>query len=166
MFDFISRIWFVLQKRHFAILFLILVPFFFAMFVFLPVLTIKFNTIAFQLSTYNIYDYILLSTLSLVSALLVTMQIYAYKYPAKICSQTFPFLTTLGAGTSGVLASIIGTATCASCIAPIVALFGLGFNGIVFVLKYRTELSIISIIIMLLAIYLLAKSINYQTNKS
>jgi hypothetical protein len=61
-------------------------------------------------------------------------------------------------------AGIAGTASCSSCLAPLFALFGIGFGGVIFVLEYRFYFVVGISILMLIAIYLTARKINNVCN--
>lgn len=46
------------------------------------------------------------------------------------------------------------------CLAPLFALFGIGFGGVVFVLEYRWYFVVAITLVMLMAIYLTARKID------
>ncbi len=123
------------------------------LFVLLPVLIIPNNDIKFQISTYSIEDYLLLAILVILSAVSITVQIYKWKNPNKVCTPLLPVTYSSGTALSAIFAAIVGTATCTACIAPIVSLLGLGLSGSIFILKYKFVLSVIAILIILASIY-------------
>jgi len=158
--DFFRKIKFVLSKPWYSFSFVLSSLIFLVIFVAIPVLTIPGNDLAFQISTYNVDDYIFLILLAVLSGLTLAVQIYRWKNPAKKCNVAVSIGRSAGVGLSGAFASIIGTAVCFSCIAPILALFGLGFGGASFLLVHRTEISILAIIVMAIALYFTASGIN------
>ncbi len=149
-----------LSKKKYLAIFISFTVFFLLLFVAIPLFTIVGNDLAFQLSTYNSSDYVLLAVLSLLSGLIFTLQLYKREYGKKVCNSVGTYASTASASASGVFASVLGTAVCASCIAPIVAFFGLGFGAVSFVLEYQIHFSLVAIIIMLGALYFIAKNIN------
>ncbi len=149
----------VLKNRKYFIIFILFTLFFLALFVAIPTLTITGNDLLFQLSTYDNSDYILLIILSLLSGLMFTLQLYKWKYGRKICNSTKSFAGATGVGVSGIFASIVGTAACAGCIAPIITFFGLGFGALSFILAYQFYFSLITILIIFVALYFIAKEI-------
>lgn len=141
------------EKKYFLV-FIILIFALFFIFTLIPVKTIPANTFKFQLSIFTNADYVLMTVLTILSSLLITTQIYTHRLRKAIIGGT-----GIG-GAGGVLAAIIGTATCASCLAPLFALFGIGFGGVVFVLNFRFHFVAVMILLMLTAIYLTARKIN------
>jgi len=123
-------------------------------FVALPAVYIPNNSLSFQLSTYSSDDYILLFILTILSSISVTVQIYRWKNPSKTCKPSLPIYGTGSTALSAAFAAIVGTATCAACVAPIVSLLGLGLSGTIFLLKYKFVFSIVAILIILASIYL------------
>ena len=69
-------------------------------------------------------------------------------------------LIIIGGGLGALFAGIAGTAFCASCLAPLFALFGIGFGGVIFVLNYRWYFVVVITLLLLIAIYLTARKIN------
>lgn len=131
---------------------------FFVMFIFftlIPVWTVAGNTISTQLDIFTLRDYAILTLLSGLYALFITMQIYVlrHKRNAKDIG------TTVGGGMGALFAGIAGTAFCASCLAPLFALPGIGFSGVIFVLQYRFYFVIAIVILMTIAIYFTSKKV-------
>lgn len=151
----------VFRNKKYLLLFLVLTAFFGSLFIAVPTFTIVGNDLAFQLSTYNMIDYFLLGFISLLSGLVLTLQIYKWKNRKEACSISSSFVQSAGAGISGVFASLLGTAVCASCIAPIIVFLGLGFGGVLFMLKYQVYLSFMAIMLMVLILYFTVKNIDY-----
>ena len=123
------------------------------LFVLLPAYYIPNNSVSFQISTYSLLDYILLALLAGLSALSFTVQIYKWKNPSKTCKPALPLYGTSSTALAAIFAAIVGTATCTACVAPIVALLGLGLSGAIFLVKYKLIFSSVAIFIILLSIY-------------
>jgi len=70
----------------------------------------------------------------------------------------------VGGGAGTLFAGIAGTAFCVSCLAPLFALFGIGFGGVIFVLQYRFYFVIAITALMLIAIYFTAGRIRQVCN--
>lgn len=144
------------KKSNYAILFVISVLVMLALFTLIPVWTVADNTLATQLEIFTLRDYAILIFLSGLSALFITMQVYAMRLNKKIDGAG----RAVGGGLGALFAGVAGTAFCASCLAPLFALFGIGFGGVVFVLNYRFYFVIGITLLMLTAIYLTAHKIN------
>jgi hypothetical protein len=124
---------------------------------YIPVRTIPGNDFAFQVSLLTVKDRILLGTLSLLTALSILMNIYVLRN--KPGAQTG--LATAGQGgtglLSGVIGSVFGTATCASCVASIFGFLGVG--GVFFLLQYRSWITTASIILILVSLYFTSRKV-------
>ena len=156
----LSILWFgirePLKKTNYVYLFLASFFIFFALFVFIPVRTVLGNTLAIQLEIFTTRDYAVLVLLSSLSSLFITMQVYVMRQKRKIGGVG----TTTAGGVGALFAGIAGTAFCASCLAPLFAIFGIGFGGVIFVLEYRFYFVAGITLLMLIAIYLTARKIN------
>ena len=144
------------KNSNYIILFAIVSLLMSALFILIPVWTVNGNTLAYQLKVFTIRDYVVLSILSGLSALFITMQVYVMRLKKRVEGVG----RTLGGGLGALFAGIAGTAFCASCLAPLFAIFGIGFGGVVFVLNYRWYFVVAIILLMLTAIYLTARKIN------
>lgn len=125
--------------------------------IYIPVRTIPGNDFAFQLSLLAPKDHILLITLSVLTALSIIMNVYVLRHKPTI--QTGLSMTGQG-GTgliSGIIGSVFGTATCASCVASILGFLGIG--GVLFLLQYRTWITTASIILILVSLYFTSRKI-------
>lgn len=155
----LNTVWFgvrePLRNKNYTFLFLVLLFIFFALFTLIPVWTVSGNTIATQLNIFTTRDYAVLILLSSLSSLFITMQTYVMRQQKKIGGTG----TAAAGGLSALFAGIAGTAFCASCLAPLFAIFGIGFGGTLFVLEYRWYFVAAITLIMLVAIYLTARKI-------
>jgi len=147
----------LLGRKNYLIGLLILAPIIFLLLIYIPVRTIPGNDFAFQLSLLTVGDRILLVILSLLTALSIVMNIFVLRNK----SNTQNSLSMAGqSGTgilSGVIGSVFGTATCASCAT---SLFGfLGVGGVFFLLEYRTWIVAASIILILVSLYFTSRKV-------
>lgn len=155
------------EKTYFFI-FLSFALFFFALFVFIPVATTPGNTLVFQLSIFRVQDYFLMILLALLVGLNFSMNIYAWRkskrfdYVQRKQSANISQSAASGAaaGFGGVFASIVGTATCASCLAFLFGIVGLGIGSVAFVLKYQTFFLLGAIVLVLFSLYFTARKVN------
>lgn len=107
----------------------------FAMFwllLYIPIRTIPGNDLAFQLSILTPKDWFLFTILPVLTALSIVMNVYILKNKHSLRSNDLKGSAQDGAamagqgGTgflSGIIASVFGTATCASCVATIFGFF-------------------------------------------
>lgn len=143
------------KNKNYAVLFLVLFFAFFALFVLIPVWIVLGNTLSTQLDVFTIRDYGVLVLLSLLSSLFMTMQAYVMRQRRKMNGVG----TATAGGLGALFAGIAGTAFCASCLAPLFAIFGIGFGGVIFVLEYRFYFVAGITLLMLIAIYLTARKV-------
>ena len=155
----LNTVWFgvrePLRNKNYTFLFLVLIFIFLALFTLIPVWTVSGNTIATQLTIFTTRDYAVLILLSSLSSLFITMQTYVMRQQKKIGGTG----TAAAGGLGALFAGIAGTAFCASCLAPLFAIFGIGFGGTLFVLEYRWYFVVGITLLMLTAIYLMARKI-------
>ena len=143
------------KNRNYIILFTASFVVMFILFTLIPVLTLNGNTVTTQLEIFTVRDYVIIALLSGLYSLFIAMQIYVMRQKKKVSGVG----TTIGGGLGALFAGIAGTAFCASCLAPLFALFGIGFGGVIFVLQYRFYFVTGIIILMLTAIYLTSRKI-------
>lgn len=144
------------RNGNYALLFMVSFFVFFAFFVLVPVWTVSGNTVATQLGIFMARDYAALILLSSLSSLFIIMRVYIMRNKRKMEGVGIATVGGLGAFFAG----IAGTAFCASCLAPLFAIFGIGFGGVIFVLEHRFYFVIGITILILIAIYLTARKIN------
>lgn len=147
----------VFSSKRYKVGFLIASVFFLGLFIYLPVLTTPGNDVLFQLSIFSLKDYILLITLSLVTALSLSLNFFVIL--RQFTSRDGVSLAVQGGGgsISAVLASIFGTASCSTCVGPLFSF--LGFGGILLLLKYRTVIALAVIALMFLSLYFTSKRV-------
>jgi len=145
----------VLNRRNYFIAFIALVFAIFSVFIFIPVFLIPKNSLLFQLTVFTIKDYVLLTILSVLTSLLIVMQVFYYKQ-AKLYSLG---KTAVGGG-SAIVAALFGTASCASCLAAVFGFLGLGIGIVLFLFEYQWLIVSIAIILMLISLYLTSLKLN------
>ena len=143
----------VLSRRNYLILFIALIFIILAVFISIPVFLIPANSLLFQLTVLTIKDYVLLTILAVLTSLLIVMEIFSYKQ-AKLCSSG----RTSVSGGSAIIATLFGTASCASCLS---AVFGfLGIGTVFFLVEYQWFIVGIAILIMLVSLYFTSLKLN------
>tara|TARA_B100000745_G_scaffold264490_1_gene189208 strand:- start:5883 stop:6383 length:501 start_codon:yes stop_codon:yes gene_type:complete len=148
------------RNTKYIVLFLLAFVVMFVLFTLIPVFTVAGNTIATQIDIFTLRDYLVVALLSGLYSLFITMQVYAMRQRKDIGGVG----TTVGGGLGTLFAGVAGTAFCASCLAPLFAIFGVGFGGVIFVLQYRFYFVTGIVILMLIAIYLTARKIQKVCN--
>lgn len=129
----------------------------FWMFLAIPVLTIPGNDFAFQLSILPRHEIILLVVLAISTALSLTFHIFVFRHKATVAT-SISFAGQGGIGSlSGIVASMFGTATCASCVASIFGFLGVG--GVLFLVQYRTPITIGAIMLLLISLYFTSRKV-------
>lgn len=136
----------VLSRRNYLILFIILAFALFSLFIAFPILLIPANSLLLQLTIFTIKDYALLTILSVLTSLLIVMQVFSYKQTKLYSSEK----TAVGTG-SAIIAVLFGTAHCPLCIAAVFGFLGLG--TVFFLLEYQWIVVGIAILLMLLSLY-------------
>lgn len=146
-------------ERKYIAVFVFFVLLFFGFFIFIPVKTIPGNALEFQLSILQTRDWLLMGLLAFLIGLNFAMNIYIWRKRRRIaaCSSVAGSIT---AGVSGAFASVIGTATCASCLTWLFSFIGLGFGSALFVLKYQAYFLLGAVALVLLSLYFTARKIN------
>lgn len=148
----------IIRDRNYMILLFIVWAVLFGLMFYLPVRVIPGNTFVFQASIFSFKDYLFLGTASLLSALIITIQVKIFRQ-----KKSFKVMTgnaTLGSTglLSGVVSSVFGTATCSLCVG---ALFGfLGANSVIFLVNNKTYVVLGSLALLGLSIFLSLKKLN------
>ena len=154
-----SAVWSGIKKpfRHgsYWILFLLVTLGMLVLFTLIPAFTVVGNTVGIQLSILTPLDGFIIVGLSLLYATFITMQTYVARQRKGIRGVG----TAVGGGVGTLFAGIAGTAFCAACLAPLFALVGIGFGGVLFVLEHRLYFVIAIVASMLVAIYLASQRI-------
>lgn len=154
----------VLGERKYVFSLLSFALLFFALFVFIPVATTPGNTLAFQLSIFRPQDYFLMILLALLVGLNFSMNIYVWRKSKQSANISQSAASGAAAGFGGAFAAIVGTATCASCLAFLFGIVGLGIGSVAFVLKYQTFFLLGAIALVLFSLYFTARKINKVCN--
>ena len=148
----------VLTARGYLLIFIVLAPIVFFIFILIPVSAIPGNDFAFQLSIFTPKDYTLLSILAPLISLVITTQIFTFHRNKNIKEN----LKSAGVGAagsySGIIATVFATASCSSCVA---VLFGfLGTGAVFFAVENRWLFVSLAIGLMLASLYFIARKIN------
>ncbi len=148
----------VFAHRRFFGLFLLLGGSMFGFMFFFPIVSVPGNDIGMQASLYGVWDYAALITLSVLSSLVLTMQVYVfgqgYAKPASAVRTTA--VGSVGV-VSGLVSSLFATASCTLCAG---ALFSfLGFGTVLFLVEYRWYVVGFAIALLGVSLYLLARRI-------
>ena len=139
-----------LRGINYKLLFISVSLMIFFLLVLIPTISIPGNTFLYQLSLFSSLDLVITIFLSILYAVFVTIQVFSMRLKKHVRN----IGTTVGGGVGALFAGVAGTAFCASCLAPLFALLGIGFGGVLFVLEYRFYFVAAIIILMLIAIYL------------
>jgi len=157
--NYLKTIWFGIQetlnKKKYSLLFAVISLIMLSLFVLVPTWTVPGNTVSSQLTLFTPIDLLVLALLTIISALYMTMQIFVMRTGRKIQGVG----ATVGGAFGALFAGITGTAFCASCLAPLFAIFGIGFGGLIFVLEYRLYFVAGILALMFIALYLTARKI-------
>jgi len=149
----------VKRKINYLILFTTLFLAISALFILLPVFTIPENTLLFQLSIFTLRDVLTLLPISLLMGLMITLQVYRFKLKKSLEEAGRGVV----ASSSGVLAGLLGSASCTSCLA---AAFGfLGTGTILTLLEYRWYFIVGTIMLLLVSIYITVDNIENKCKK-
>lgn len=132
-----------------------------AIFIALPVVTVPGNTLLYQLKIFRAQDYFLMLSLSFLIGLNFALQVYGTKQQ-KMNARGVPQTVAKGmmSGIIGMFGAMVGTATCASCLAFLFGLIGLGAGSVFFVLKHQVYFLGGSILAMLVSVYFAARKVN------
>lgn len=139
----------VFSNPEYLLLFLVFAIVLFFLLVAIPVKTIPGNTFEYQLAIFTLQDYLLLVTLTIVSSLLLTMNLYLLVNRVRSASSTGVF--------PAFIAGVFGTAACSSCLAGLLGF--LGFPVIVFLLQIKWYITAIAAGIVFFSLWWTAKQI-------
>lgn len=133
-----------------------------AIFIALPVVTVPGNTLLYQLKIFRAQDYFLMLSLSILIGLHFALQVYGMKQQKIINTGGTPQVVAGGmmSGIIGMFGAMVGTATCASCLAFLFGLIGLGAGSVFFVLKHQIYFLGSSILAMLISVYFATRKVN------
>lgn len=148
----------VLTAKSYLLIFIVLLPIIFSVFILVPASVIPGNDFAFQLSIFTPKDYVLLTLLAPLISLVLTMQIFIFRRNKDIKENLKSVGVGAAGGYSGIIATVFATASCSSCVA---VLFGfLGTGAVFFAVENRWLFVTLAIGLMLVSLYFSAKKIN------
>lgn len=147
----------VFSRKLYILGFVVIAIVMFWFLMYIPVKTIPGNDFLFQISILTLKDWVLFTSLPLLTALSIVMNVYILtkkrtgKDAASMAGQgSTGFL-------SGIIASVFGTASCSACV---VSIFGfLGVSTVFFLLDYRTLITTGAIFLMLVSLYFTSKRV-------
>lgn len=133
---------------------------FFVLFIVIPVFTIPGNSLAFQLSIFREQDYVLMAFLAMLVGLNVALQWCSFQQRKAQQDISKSVAQGVSSGVLGVFGAVVGTAACASCLAFLFGLIGLGTGSVFFVLKNQSYFLLVAIALMIIMLYFAARKIN------
>ncbi len=141
------------NKKNLALsLFLSAVFFFF--YVSVPVLTVPGNSYSFFISATPPLELAFILVLSLLIGILFSMHFYAWKHGHQNNKNAALGISGFFAG---IFASIFSTATCISCVSVLFSF--LGFGGILFLAEHKSEITALSSVFVISALFFTSKKI-------
>lgn len=147
----------VFSHKAYRLVFFVLVPVIFFLFILIPVRTIPSNTLELQLTLYKPKDYAMLTLLSTLASFFVLLHVYSFRQSRKAKTR----LGALGGGgvggSAGTLASVFGAATCPMCVASLFGFLGAGTVG--FALRYQWWIFAVALLAMLLSLYSVSRRV-------
>jgi len=158
-----SAVSMALRDRKSLFVFIVSTTAFSVLFIAIPVWTTPSNTLSFQLQIFRVQDYILMISLAILTGLNITLQVYGLRLKkAKALSQSVLVGSTSGG--LGIFGAMVGTATCASCLAFLLGLVGLGAGSVFFVLENQILFLVGAVVIMFVSLHFSARKINKICN--
>lgn len=140
------------------IAFVLLVVVTFGLFVWIPVKLIPGNDLPFQLSIMTRLDFAMFGILSVLNALLILMQWHLFQLRRLRARSGVGMVITGGVGgLSATFASVLSTASCGACVTGFLGFLGTG--GVLFVLDNRWQISLVSILIVVIALAIASNTI-------
>ena len=136
----------VLREGRYQFIALAVSLLFLALYVYVPLAVTPGNDFAFFLETTEIWQFALLIILAMITGVIVSMQSYLFARKREIAEGAPTIVSGIVSFSSGLFSS----ATCASCVSVIFAF--LGTSGVLFLLKYRWHLAIISFMLLAVAL--------------
>lgn len=158
-----SAVSMALRDRKSLFVFIVSTTAFSVLFIAIPVWTTPSNTLSFQLQIFRVQDYILMISLAILTGLNITLPVYGHRLKkAKALSQSVLVGSTSGG--LGIFGAMVGTATCASCLAFLLGLVGLGAGSVFFVLENQILFLVGAVVIMFVSLHFSARKINKICN--
>lgn len=130
------------------------------LFIAIPILTTPGNTIDIQLKIFRGKDYVLMLTLAILAGLNFALYWYGLKSKKSVQAVSKCLAGGTVASVTGIFGAIVGTAACASCLASLFAIIGLGTASTFFVLENQSYFLLGAIAVMLVSLYFATRKIN------
>lgn len=147
----------VLINPFYLFFFISASAFFYFILIAFPAKTIPGNNFTFQLSLMRLTDHLLLTCLSLITGLNLTFHLYLFKRRRESFSPVKTTSDSVLGIFSGLVASILGTATCGVCVGTIFGYFG--FGTVLFLLKWRLQIVAFALFLSVISLYYLSRKI-------
>lgn len=133
----------------------------FAIFIALPVFTVPGNTLFYQLKIFRVQDYFLMISLAILIGLNFALQAYGMRQQRMSANRaTKSVAGGMMSGIIGMFGAMVGTATCASCLAFLFGLIGLGAGTVFFVLQNQVYFLSGSVLAMFVSLYFASRKVN------
>jgi len=146
----ISAMWTVLSRWTYRVAFVILAALFVALYISIPVMLIPGNTFTFQLSLYTPADYAIFISISILTSLLVLMQVFSFLH-----SRTYS-ARAIGRGSvgvfSGIFSGMFASVTCVPCAIGFLGIFG-SVESTLIISKYQYYFIAVASIFVLWGMY-------------
>ncbi|MBI4214640.1 hypothetical protein HY546_01465 [archaeon] len=124
---------------------------------YIPSLITPYNTISYQLSVLTTLDAFLLLSFSVLFGLSIAVQVYAFQLARK--HRAAPVCCSAASCFAAMIGSMFAGPLCASCIAAIFAILGVGGSATLFVSSYGSWVVLVSFVSILLFLLLAARKI-------
>lgn len=152
----ISAIWTVLSRWTYRIAFVILAVLFVALYISIPVMLIPGNTFTFQLSLYTPADYTIFISISVLTSLLVLMQVFSF---LRSRARTVRTIGRSSVGVfSGIFSGMFASVTCVPCAIGFLGIFGSAGSTLI-ISKYQYYFIAIASIFVLWGIYYASRNV-------
>ncbi len=147
----------VLSLRTYRMLFGAVTVVFLLAYLLIPIFLVPGNSLSLQFFVLRPLDYVLFFVMSVVTALLVVMQVYVHRNTKK--KRTLAALGEGGVSVySALFAGLLATAACSSCIIGLVGFLGVGSTF--FILEYQTYFVLGAMLIVVVALFFAARRVN------
>ncbi len=138
----------VFEETKYKLLTVLLSFLFFFIYVSTPIFLLPGNRYSFFLSFTPWTELLATALLSVLVAVVFTMQIYSWRNKIAMAKNTGVGIISFF---SASLSTIFSSATCASCVSAIFSF--LGFGGVVFLIQHKTEIIGLTFIMVLASLY-------------
>ena len=121
----------------------------------IPLLLVPGNDLAFQLSIMPPRDYGTIALLGLLTGVSIMLNLYVFNRERDKQVKKLGMMSVTGG--FGIISSFFGSITCVACASTILGFLGIG--TVTFLLAYRFQIVLLSIIFILLSVYFTSRKI-------